>query len=197
MLVITERLIFLFLILKQETLLLTLLFPCVCVSVLTQRSIYEAFFFFWVWDESARYGFQWLCGLLWAFVLWLLVLLTIFLLYHLPYPFLLKEFPFSNSFLLLYFVCLAIECLFDLLSCLGLKIPVCPALAQLLAACIDLAQSLSYLVLSSLVNQAVVSIFLFFSFAHLITSLSVFLTSQLFLVFLYVLYTLIHSSIFY
>jgi hypothetical protein len=46
MLVMLERLyLFSFLDTKARTLLLTPLFPCVCVSILTQRSIYEAFSF--------------------------------------------------------------------------------------------------------------------------------------------------------
>lgn len=57
-----DRASYLFLILKQELFAYTKFFSlCMCV-LLAQRSIYEAFFR--VWEESARYGFQWLCGLL-------------------------------------------------------------------------------------------------------------------------------------
>lgn len=69
----------------------------------------------------------------------------LFLLYHLPYPFLLKDFLFLNLFYL------AIETPSDLLSCLGLKIPVIScigaAVSRMDRSC---AKCLFYLVLISI-----------------------------------------------
>lgn len=159
-----DRASYLFLILKQELFCLHHFFPCVCVSILTQRSIYEAFF-----SGMGRIREIWIPMDVW--ITWALHCGFLFFLFFFYYitchiPSLLKNFPFSS----LFFYCFCVWLLkmpAGLLSCLGLKI-VYPALAQLLAACIDLAQNL-YLVLSYLVNQA--AVFIFFSL-YLFTLLS-------------------------
>ncbi|KAL7924998.1 hypothetical protein ACQKWADRAFT_239132 [Trichoderma austrokoningii] len=112
-------------------------------------------------------------------------LLFLFLLFcnhitcHIPSFF--KDFPISilpSFFVFCVWLLNALE--------LGFENSFFPALARLLAACNRCcAKSLSCLVLSYLVNQAVV-----FFFPSIFSSLFVFLTSQFF-----VLHTLIHSFI--
>lgn len=63
---------------KARTFLLTPIFPCVCVSVLTQRSIYEAFFFFGYGKNPRDTDSNGCVDYLRLFVLWLLVLLPVF-----------------------------------------------------------------------------------------------------------------------
>lgn len=101
MLVMIERLYLFFSDTKARTLLLTPLFPCVCVHSDTKKHL-RGVFFFWVWDGSARYGFQWLCGLLRAFVLWLLDLLLCFYYITCHIPSFLKIFPFFFNLFFLF-----------------------------------------------------------------------------------------------
>lgn len=97
-----DRASYLFLILKQELFCLHQFFFSLCMCVLlAQRSIYEAFFR--VWEESARYGFQWVCGLLGLYtVAFCSSSFYYYITCHIPS--FLKTFPFS-LFVPLFLLC--------------------------------------------------------------------------------------------